>query len=98
MSLETGAFKVARGLVMMRLMRVLMFLVLIQTQGKHQFTVVQMMDRVIYRLNNLLEVLEKPITLYTIHWIEIYPVNNITHLLNNLGHDWRENKTYWFPK
>ena len=52
MRLETGAFKVGRGLVMMKLMRVLMFLVLIQTQGKHQFTVVQMMDRVIYRLNN----------------------------------------------
>ena len=25
-------------------------------------------------------------------------MNNITHLSNNLGHDWRENKTYWFPK
>ena len=52
MSLGTGAFKVCRGLVMMRLMRVLMFLVMRQSQGKHQFTVAQMMDRVIYRLNH----------------------------------------------
>ena len=52
MSLGTGAFKVGRGLVMVRLMRVLMFSVLKQSQGKHQFTVVKMMDRVMYRLNH----------------------------------------------
>ena len=52
MSLGTSAFKVGRGLVMMRLMRVLMFLVMRQSQGKYQFTLVQMMDRVIYRLNH----------------------------------------------
>jgi len=52
MSLGTGAFKVGRGLVMMRLMRVLMFLVLRQSQGKDQFTVVQMIERVIYQLNH----------------------------------------------
>ena len=48
----TSDFKVGRGLVMGRLMRVLMFPVLKQSQGKHQFTVVQMMDRVMYRLNH----------------------------------------------
>ena len=52
MSLGTGAFKVVRGLVMVRLVRVLMFPVLKQSQGKHQFTVVKMMDRVIYLLNH----------------------------------------------
>ena len=40
MSLGTSAFKVGRDLVMVRLMRVLMFPVLRQSQGKHQFTVV----------------------------------------------------------